>query len=398
MDYNCGLMSDFDVYGYMISLLLTSDIKDINSKELAGTEFVFLHDIALLKNTGHAIVASARFSDPQHSIKRIRFPESLYAYALPLGRQIPFLLNFVRSIFQIVYMVRWYRTVNTSESLVLYGMPIGSVIDPKKTVLFIHYERYLPFWLLLSNRYKQTRYIFCSTYMRDAFLHRYRTLTIRQCAVIPNAVDPSVFYPPKHSAPRKRGISLLYASAWAEEKGMHIMLQAICSLPKDIQDQILLTIASGPNLWHIDDEPQRMQYIRQVRELIKRIPHATVLNGVDKNGLARLYRSADWLVFPSIWEEPFGMCALEAIACGTPVAGFKSGGLPEILSPTNSLLLEEKNMDALAQAFADIISKKIKPKKRQHSLFTEKNSLMIDSYRNALFLKTLDGFFKKSDL
>jgi glycosyltransferase involved in cell wall biosynthesis len=34
---------------------------------------------------------------------------------------------------------------------------------------------------------------------------------------------------------------------------------------------------------------------------------------------------------PSIWQEPFGMVVLEAMACGTPVVGFNQGGVSEIV-------------------------------------------------------------------
>jgi len=44
-----------------------------------------------------------------------------------------------------------------------------------------------------------------------------------------------------------------------------------------------------------------------------------------------LYRNARGFLFPTIWAEPFGLVGIEALACGTPVIGWRSGALPEII-------------------------------------------------------------------
>lgn len=47
--------------------------------------------------------------------------------------------------------------------------------------------------------------------------------------------------------------------------------------------------------------------------------------------IADMYRIADVVVYPSIFEEPFGLVMLEALASGTPIVVTRSGGMPEVI-------------------------------------------------------------------
>jgi len=50
------------------------------------------------------------------------------------------------------------------------------------------------------------------------------------------------------------------------------------------------------------------------------------------------------------WEEPYGLVVAESLACGTPVAAFRRGALPEILNEDTGRLATPNSIDALAQA------------------------------------------------
>jgi glycosyltransferase involved in cell wall biosynthesis len=52
---------------------------------------------------------------------------------------------------------------------------------------------------------------------------------------------------------------------------------------------------------------------------------------VDHARKAKLLSEADALLFPSRWEEPFGLVMIEALACGTPVVALGNGSVPEVL-------------------------------------------------------------------
>lgn len=69
-----------------------------------------------------------------------------------------------------------------------------------------------------------------------------------------------------------------------------------------------------------------------------------------------LYRAADVVVLPSLWEEPFGLVLLEAMACGRPVVASAAGGIPEILGGRLSrFLVAPGDPAALAQRLASLV-------------------------------------------
>lgn len=59
--------------------------------------------------------------------------------------------------------------------------------------------------------------------------------------------------------------------------------------------------------------------------------------------------SAVALVTPT-WEEPFGLVVTEALACGTPVTGFRRGALPDLVDATTGVLAPPDDVEALAAA------------------------------------------------
>jgi glycosyltransferase involved in cell wall biosynthesis len=70
-----------------------------------------------------------------------------------------------------------------------------------------------------------------------------------------------------------------------------------------------------------------------------------------------LLAGARCLLFPIRWEEPFGMVAIEAMACGTPVVGFRRGALPEIVAEgVTGVLVSDPDELPAAIAHADTFS------------------------------------------
>lgn len=68
-----------------------------------------------------------------------------------------------------------------------------------------------------------------------------------------------------------------------------------------------------------------------------------------------IYRQTKLLLIPSIWEEGFGMVAIEAQSCGIPVIASARGGLPESVGDGGLLIPDYRNVDAWIEAINRIL-------------------------------------------
>ncbi len=66
--------------------------------------------------------------------------------------------------------------------------------------------------------------------------------------------------------------------------------------------------------------------------------------------LGDLFREADIFCSPSVWEEPFGLVNVEALASGLPVVSTRGGGTKEIFSGGGGILVERGSVEQLANA------------------------------------------------
>jgi len=103
---------------------------------------------------------------------------------------------------------------------------------------------------------------------------------------------------------------------------------------------------------------------------------------VSRGQLVTEYGNAKALLAPIIWEEPFGLVFIEAMACGTPVIAFRHGSVPEIIvDGVTGFIVDTVEEMAEAIKKIDTIDRKAC---REHVVNKFSNQCMIDGYNEVL--------------
>jgi glycogen synthase len=168
--------------------------------------------------------------------------------------------------------------------------------------------------------------------------------------VVPNPYNSGIF---REISGMTRERSLVFLGRLVSDKGCDLLIQSLAML-RDAGLVLPLTIIGvGP-------EAESLKKLAAAKGLGDLVRFAGALTG---EALARELNRHQVLVVPSRWEEPFGMVALEGIACGCLVVGSAAGGLPDAIGACGGTF---KNGDALdlTRAIREVFEKR---KAIQHS-------------------------------
>jgi glycosyltransferase involved in cell wall biosynthesis len=162
-------------------------------------------------------------------------------------------------------------------------------------------------------------------------------------SIIPNGLDTDDFAPRDKGfardtlgVPRDKKVVLFVAdSSTIKRKGFDQLAEALAAL-RGRSDLFLLSVGGGKP--DVVDLPQLH---------LGRISHDRMLSII--------YSAADVFVIPSL-QESFGQTVTESLACGTPVVGFNTGGIPDMVRPgVTGFLAPVGNSTALAECISKVL-------------------------------------------
>jgi glycosyltransferase involved in cell wall biosynthesis len=121
------------------------------------------------------------------------------------------------------------------------------------------------------------------------------------------------------------------AIPWSAAAGQGAVFAGRLSPEKGAAEAIDIAQAAGIAI-DVYGDAYDLQYAREAISPRGEAPGVTVHVGVARTSLWAVMARAAVVVCPARWDEPFGMAAAEAQACGTPVVAFKRGGLGEMIA------------------------------------------------------------------
>lgn len=181
--------------------------------------------------------------------------------------------------------------------------------------------------------------------------------------VVPNALDTSAFRPESVTAEEvglppelNDSFTLLFVHRLCEQKGTPYLVEAFERFQQEEADASLILVG--------DDSLED----KNIRQRIEENSGIFYLSHIPHDEISDLYNFADLFVLPSVTmesnEEQFGMALIEAMACGTPSIVTDVGGLPHVAQHgETSLVVEERSVNALFEAFSCLFDDKTKSKK-----------------------------------
>lgn len=359
----------------------------------SGSVAIWTYEVARRLAKSHEIIVYAKRDPDQEKVewddgvqyRRVSVSQDVVLQRLVARMPVPFLrkpLRFDDASYFLGYILRIALDLRQQNCDVVHlhnfsqFAPVVLRLNPtSKIVLHMHCE-----WLTQIRRETVERRLWsvngiigCSRYIADTIRQRFPRRSA-SCYPIHNGVDVERFSPALDGSVGSTGErkTILFVGRVSPEKGVHVLLEAFGKVLEGFPAarlEIVGGLGAAPREFIVEgnDDPQVAKldrffegdYVAILRESLSPEVAARVafLGELPYGELATRYHAADVFVYPSVWNEPFGLPVVEAMACGVPVVTTRSGGLVEIVEDgVTGLLVERADVEGLARALVSLLS------------------------------------------
>jgi len=184
--------------------------------------------------------------------------------------------------------------------------------------------------------------------------------------VIPCGVNLDLFHPiDRRRAREELGIPpdrrlLLFVGRLDPVKGLDVLLEAMCELTRRLRpcraQDLSLAVIGGDRESHLEAMMTDLSCYTEIRRELGLEDLVVFIGSRAQDALPLYYSAAEVCVMPSLYES-FGMVALEAMACGTPVIASRVGGLTyTVRDGETGFLVPERDPKALAARLEELLT------------------------------------------
>ena len=171
---------------------------------------------------------------------------------------------------------------------------------------------------------------------------------------------------------------VLFAGKLTHFKGVDVLLDA-CALYEQQTDDIITVIAGdGAERGNLEEQSARLG-----------LTNVHFIGNVSQSELQKLYACADVDLVPSR-NEAFGLVAIEAMACGTPVVASNGGGLPDFVNSSVGALVAPEDPDDLARGIVETLDRALANRAWRDDIA----SYAAGNYSQAVIIRELDELYR----
>jgi spore coat protein SA len=250
-------------------------------------------------------------------------------------------------------ILKWHVRGRSFDKVIVYGgsdqlLALAKVVPSEKLIFYVHANLFNePTEVSRATGRAAQQYWMISEYIKSHLIMNAH-IDPSKCLILKNPIDFKIFNsvcgtPRPDDLVKKYGIEpsdfvLLFVGRIVDYKGIKHLLLALESLPEEMAFKLLVVGSFGSGFGRADEDNV---FRRELMALAERMSGKIIFTGfVHNTALPRYHALADVVIMPSLYEEPAGMVAMEAMASGRPVITTDAGGIPEYVTPECAIIIK----------------------------------------------------------